>query len=63
MTPADRSYLTHVANALAGHDRVLFADLPRDISGRKDAVERERVRTVVDDILFEFLKQKPRLAA
>lgn len=56
-------YLNNVENAIAGHHRQLFADLPRDIGGRKDAVERERVRTVVDDILFEFLKQKPRMAA
>ena len=56
-------YLNNVENAIAGHHRELFADLPRDIGRRKGAVQRERERSTIEDILFECLKQKPRLAA
>ena len=63
MKPSDHIKRIAVSNAISSHQQILFAGMPREIGRRKVVAQKERVRTVVDDILFEFLKQKPRMAA
>lgn len=63
MKPAEHTIREAVAYVRGKHHSMLFAGMPRSPGRRQAAVQKEHVRSTIEDILFECLKQKPRQAA